>query len=127
MKYLEETVPKTVGELCARISDTMLRAPQCQFPETYDFDGTFQSMFLGIENLRKRFGDALADQSIEMLALAKTHYEAGDNKLGGALLEDTKMAVRGRQPWAYPKELYRWGLDPSIPELSEDDLLNKLE
>ena len=127
MKYLEATIPSTAGELNAHIGDTMLRAPKRQFPDTYDFDGTFCSMSRGVENLRKRLGDAKANQILAMLAQAKIHYETGDNKLGGALLEDTRMVVLGRRPWAYPKELYRWHVDLSLPELSEDDLRKKHE
>jgi hypothetical protein len=35
------------------------------------------------------------------------------------------MAIKDRQPWAYPKELYRWPVSPWLPELSEADLLDK--
>jgi len=109
----------------------------------------------GIENLRKRFGDAKADQLLDMLAKAKAHHEEGwrltggkapgdrprwweskeahrvkcrgwsQTRLGNALLQDIEMVVRGRQPWAYPRELYAWPVDPSLPELSEADLLKK--
>ena len=125
MKYREETMPKSPGELRDRISDTMLRAPRRQFPEGYDFDGAFFVMSRGVENLRNRLGNAKADQLAEMLTLSKAHYEAGDNELGGALMEDTKMVLMGRQPWAYPKEHYRWSVDPLLPEVSEADLVNK--
>ena len=125
MKYREGAIPKSTGQLRDLIGDTMLRAPKRQFPDSYDFDGTFYSMSRGVENLRGRFGDAKADQLLEMLAQAKAHYEAGDNKLGGELMEDTKMIVMGRQPWAYPKNLYSWAVDSSLPEVSEADLLNK--
>jgi hypothetical protein len=46
-------------------------------------------------------------------------------RLGNALLQDMQMVIMKRQPWAYPKELYRWGVDSSLPELSEADLLSK--
>ncbi|TXI37094.1 MAG: hypothetical protein E6Q51_04125 [Methylophilus methylotrophus] len=120
-------IPETAGELKAQISDTMLRAPEREFEDYEDFDGVFYSMFQSVENLRKRFGDEKANQVLEMLAQAKAHYEAGDNKLAGALMEDTKMVIMKRQPWAYPKERYRWGVDPSLPEVSEADYLNKDE
>jgi len=82
-------------------------------------------MSRGIENLRSLFGETKANQLIEMLVQAKAHYEAGENQLGGALMEDAKMVVMGRQPWAYPKELYHWMVDSSLPEVSKNDLLNK--
>lgn len=126
MKY-GKSVPKTARDLRDLIGDIMLRAPKRQFPEYEDFDGVFYTASLGIENLRKRFGDAKTDQLTEMILQAKAHYEAGANKLGGALLEDAKMLVIGRKPWAYPKDLYRWSLDSSLPELTEADLLNKDE
>jgi hypothetical protein len=52
------------------------------------------------------------------------HHETGD-KLGSRLLQDVEMVVADRQPYAYPKELYRWHLDASLPELSEADLLDR--
>lgn len=125
MKFREKLIPKTKGELRDSISDAMLRAPKHQFPDWEDFDGVFHSMACGVENLRKRVGDVTAEQLLEMLAQAKAHYETGENKLAGALMEDTKMVVMSRQPWAYPKELFRWSVDSSLPEISEADYLNK--
>ena len=127
MKYNERVIPLTTGELKAFISDAMLRAPEREFDDYEDFDGAFYVLIKGVENLRKRLGDAKADQILEMLTQAKAHYEAGENKLAGALMEDTKMVIMKRQPWAYPKELYRWAVDPSLPEISEADYLNKME
>ena len=125
MKYLEGIIPKSKSELRDSISNAMLCAPRRQFPDWEDFDGVFHSMMCGVANVRKRVGDARADQLLEMLAQAKGHYETGENKLGGALMEDTKMVVMNRQPWAYPKELYRWARDPSLSELSVADVLSK--
>lgn len=126
MKYREGIIPKKPGELRDSISDAMLRAPRHQFPDWEDFDGVFYSMERGVENLRKRFGDAKADQLKDMLAQAKVHYEAGDARLGGALMEDTKMVLTDRKPWAYPEELYRWRRNPWAPEVSEADYLDKM-
>lgn len=123
MKYAR--IPETAGELKALISVAMLCAPEHEFDDDEDFDGVFYSMFKSVENLRKRFGDSKANQILEMLTQSKAHYEAGENKLAGALMEDTKMVIMKRQPWAYPKELYRWALDSSLPEISEADYLNK--
>ncbi len=121
MKFAEGTIPKTTRDLRDRISVAMMEIPGGKFAkspidgEPYrDFEGTFHGIERGVGNLRKKIGDTKADQVLEMLAQAKTHYEAGDNKLGGALMEDIKMVVMDRQPWAYPKELYRWGVDSEL-------------
>lgn len=121
----------------------------------YDFEGIFFAIQFGIENLRKRFGDVKTDQLLDMLAQAKAHHEEGwkltggedppndrpnwweseeaqrempgwwQRRLGNALLQDMQMVIMKRQPWAYPRELYRWDVDPLSPELSEADLLQK--
>jgi hypothetical protein len=125
VKYKETLIPRTVNDLRGYINDVMLSAPKRKFLDFEDFDGAFFCLARGVENLRGRFGDTKANQLVEMLAQAKAHYESGDNKLGGALLEDTKMVVMDRLPWAYPKALYRWAVDSSLPEVSEADLLRK--
>jgi hypothetical protein len=162
MIFSEGTIPKTLGQLKDRIGVAILSTSSGKFPHSivdgkpyYDFEGIFYSMERGIENLRKRFGNAKADQLIDMLAQAKAHHEEGwrltggrpppadrpkwweskdaptempgwwQRRLGNSLLQDMQMVIMGRQPWAYPKELYRWGGDPSLPELSEADLRNK--
>lgn len=127
MKYRERVIPKTISELKAWIKTTIMRAPRRYFPESfgYDFDGIFYTIERGVENLRGRFGDTKADQLLDMLKQAKAHYEAGENRLGGPLLQDTEMVVMDRQPWAYPKDRYRWPINPNLPEISDADLLNK--
>lgn len=125
MKYKEAVIPRTAGDLRGYINNVMLSAPRREFLEFEDFDGAFFCLARGVENLRGRFGDAKVKQLIEMFAQAKAHYEAKDNKLGGALLEDAKMVVMDRLPWAYPKDLYRWAVDHSLAEVSEADLLRK--
>ncbi len=134
MIYREGTIPKTIGQLRDQIGVAILSVPRKKFPCSvidgnpyWDFEGIFCSIQKGVENLRKRFGDAKANQLLEMLALAKAHYEAGENRLGGPLLQDAQMVLMDRQPWAYPKELYRWKIDSSLPEVSQDDLLDKGE
>lgn len=121
MKYSKALIPVTLTDMRASISTAMLRCPKRHFEHYEDFDGVFFCLMTGVENLRPRLGETKARQLIEMLTLAKGHYEAGDSRLGGALMEDAKMLVIGRQPWAYPQEPYRWPRDPALPELSESD------
>ena len=119
-------IPKAVGQLRDSVVATLMRAPTRHFPPEYgfDFDGAYYSLQCGVENLRKKFGDAKADQLLDMIRQAKLHHEAED-KLGSRLLQDVEMVVADRQPYAYPKELYRWPRDPSLPELTEADVLNR--
>jgi hypothetical protein len=150
LKYPEKQIPKTVRDLAGQIKVAILSLPRRKFlttilsdEEIWDFDGTYYSLEQGVENLRKRFGEAKANQILEMLAQSKAHHAAGwrlngqqvvpdgpgwqEVCLGNHLLQDTEMVVRDRQPWAYPKDLYRWPTNPWHPELSEADLLNKDE
>lgn len=126
MKYRESLIPKTKSQLRDRIVATLMRAPTRHFPDDYgiDFDGAYFIIERGVENLRKNFGDAKADQLLDMIRQAKTHHEAGD-KLGSRLLQDVEMVVADRQPYAYPTDIYRWPVDANLPELTEADLLNR--
>jgi hypothetical protein len=131
MKYVENLIPKTVRDLRGKIVVAVMELPKRTFtcsPITgepyYDFEGTYYTLEHGVENLRKKFGDAKADQLLDMIRQAKAHHEAND-KLGSRLLQDVEMVVADRQPYAYPKELYRWHVDASLPELSEADLLDQ--
>jgi len=124
MKYRETLIPTTVGRLRDHLVATLMRAPTRHFERGEDFDGAYYVLERGVENLRKAFGDKKADQIIDMLRQAKAHHEAGD-KLGSRLLQDVDMVIANRKPYAYPIELYRWPKDPDLPQLTEQDLLNK--
>jgi len=91
-----------------------MRSPSRKFPAGYDFDGAYYVLECGVENLRKRFGDAKADQLLDMIRQAKAHHESGD-ELGSRLMQDVEMLVVNRRPYAYPKELYRWSSNPGSP------------
>jgi hypothetical protein len=106
-----------------------MRAPTRHYPESggsgTDFDGAFFGMAHGAENLRKRLGDTKVDQLHDMLAQSKAHYESGENELGGALLQDMEMVLIDRQPWAYPRERYRWPVKSDLPEVGDADFLDE--
>jgi hypothetical protein len=159
--YPERTIPKTFGELTDKLAVAELCLSTRKFPTGvdgrpyYNFEGIFYSLGQGIQNLRRRLGNATADQLLDMLAQAKLHHEEGwrltrgkpppknkprwwespdaptemrgwwQHRIGNCLLQDMEMVIRKRKPWAYPKELYRWPTNPNLPELSEADLLKK--
>jgi hypothetical protein len=123
MKYSERTIPKTAGELRDAVTFVMAHAPDHGFPDWtgLDFDGGFERLFLGVENLRRRFGDTKADQLQDMLRQAKQHFNDG-HALGGEqgqpgflnigwgcwLMQDVSEVIGDRPPFAYPEDLYRW-------------------
>src|SRR6185369_8028452 len=103
MKYSENTIPKTPGQLRDAMVFTQTHAGSGVFPDWsgLDFDGAFQRLFRGVEDLRKRFGNAKADQLVDMLRQAIAHYQAGDRKLGSWLMQDAEEIIYDRQPFAY--------------------------
>ena len=108
-KYSEGTIPKTPGQLCDAVV----------------FMGAFHRLFQGVENLRKRFGDSKSDQLLDMLRQAKTHFEAGEDFLGARLTQDIEEVIFDRLPFAYPKDRYRWPIDPNARPVVPMDLLRK--
>lgn len=118
MRYREESTPTTVQGLQDRLVWVSAHAQTRSFPDySDDFDGSFFSLERGVENLRKRLGDELADQAIDMIRQAKAHYEANDG-LGTRLIQDIEEIIRSRPPFAYPKRLYRW---PRPAETADPD------
>ena len=120
MKFREGLIPKTRRELRDAIIDLLMRAPTRRFPESYDLEGAYLMLQRGVENLRQSFGDSKADQLLDMIQQAKLHHQWND-KLGSRLLQDAEMVVADRQPYAYPKERYRWKVDHSLPDSTEAD------
>ena len=92
-----------------------------------------------IERMRGKMGDARTDQVLDMCDQARQHFEDAyrksptiapepgqpgfeDLKLGSRLMQDMEWIARGREPFAYPKELYRWPLIPGSRASSDPDL-----
>ena len=126
-KYSEGTIPKTPGQLCDAVVFMSAYAADLKFPRWtgLNFEGAFHRLFQGVENLRKRFGDSKSDQLLDMLRQAKTHFEAGEDFLGARLTQDIEEVIFDRLPFAYPKDRYRWPIDPNARPVVPMDLLRK--
>lgn len=124
MKYSENTIPKSIGQLRDAISFTRAYSVEGSFPDWcgLDFEGAFYQLFRGIENLRRRFGNAKANQLIDMLEQTKAHFEAGEGHLGSWLMQNVQEVISDRRPFAYPTDLYRWPIDPNAREVEPSDL-----
>ena len=92
-----------------------------------------------IDQMRRKLTDARADQLLDMLDQARKHFqeayrlspqrrpEPGGTgfeslKLGSRLMQDIEWVARGRKPFAYPRELYRWPLIPGSREAGDPNL-----
>ena len=127
MKYSERTIPKSRGQLRDAMVFTQVHAYDHSFADWsgLDLDGAFYRLSRGVETLRGRLGDAKADQVLDMLHQAKAHFDGGQGKLGSWLMQDTEEVIYDRRPFAYPKDLYRWPIDPKARDVTPADLINE--
>lgn len=94
---------------------------------------------LNIEHMRKKMGDSRTDQILDMCDQAQQHFKDAyeksptqspkpedpgfeDLKLGSRLMQDVEWVARGREPFAYPRDLYRWPLILGSRSAGEPDL-----
>ncbi|WP_324741836.1 hypothetical protein U8326_01100 [Tsuneonella sp. CC-YZS046] len=95
--------------------------------EFQTYDEGWDSLRQSLDHLRRKLGDARYAQLIEMTEQAKAHYDDGyamgpkpgvrpapgdagseHIKLGSWLMQDIEQVVKGKPPFAYPEDLYRW-------------------
>jgi len=131
---------KNIRDLAGQIVWVATNTSTYSYPR---FGDTLEAAWVGlrhnIERMRKKMGGARTDQVLEMCDQALRHFmdayrksptiapdpgEAGfeDLKLGSRLMQDVEWVARGREPFAYPKELYRWPLIPGSRASSDPDL-----
>jgi hypothetical protein len=85
-----------------------------QYPTEFQtYDEGWESLSQSLDHLRGTLGQVRYAQLVDMVAQAKTHYdaEAKDEHqgfLGSWLMQDIEQVVKGKSPFAYPAELYRW-------------------
>lgn len=85
-----------------------------------DYPTEFQSYEEGwrelresLEHLRAKIGEVRYFQLVDMVRQAKAHYDAepkddSQGFLASWLMQDIEQVVKGKPPFAYPEELYRW-------------------
>lgn len=128
----------TIKDLVGRIVGVQMDTSGCKYPRFgVTLEQDWQHLRMSIENMRKKLGVARTDQLLDMCAQAKSHFDAAyaqgggvnlndpgfeDSKLGTRLMQDMEWIVRGREPFAYPKELYRWPLISGSRAAGDPDL-----
>jgi hypothetical protein len=131
---------KTIRDLVGTIVVVQMLTTSYGYPrDGVTLDEAWTRLRANINHMRNKLGDVRTDQILEMAAQAYEHYKAGylkspsekpkpqepgseDIKLGTRLMQDIEWVVRGREPFAYPKELYRWPLIPGSRPAGDPDL-----
>lgn len=107
-------IAKTTGELADSAVYLRMNCNAKQYPTEFQtYDEGWEELSQSLDHLRGKLGEARHTQLVDMAAQAKAHYdaEAGDEHqgfLGSWLMQDIEQIVRGKPPFAYPEELYRW-------------------
>ncbi len=105
---------KNLGELADSIVYLNLSCSAHRYPTEFQtYDEAWEELRLNLDRLRKKLGDVRYAQLTEMAAQAKAHYDAETKDehqgfLGSWLMQDIEQVVKGKPPFAYPEELYRW-------------------
>ncbi|MGK6321429.1 hypothetical protein [Sphingomonas sp. DT-204] len=117
-------VAQSLSELSDSITYLNLNCGSHSYPTEFQtYEEGWESLSQSLTHLRRKLGEARYTQLIEMAAQSKAHYDEGyalsdrtievipgfDHiKLGSRLMQDMGQIVRGKPPFAYPEELYRW-------------------
>jgi len=121
-------IDQNLRELSDRIIYLTTNCNASDYPtKLQTYDEAWDSLRQSLDHLRGKLGDGRYSQLVEMAAQAKSHYDDGyamgpepgvrpkpgdpgseHIKLGSWLMQDIEQIVKGKAPFAYPKELYRW-------------------
>ena len=117
-----------LSELAGSIVYLRTNCNHSEYPTEFQtYDEAWEELRTSLDHLRFALGEARYHQLVEMVVQAKAHYdtayEAGfvrsepvrptdpgleEIKLGSWLMQDIEQVVKGKTPFAYPEELYRW-------------------
>lgn len=107
-------ITKTLGELADSIVYLSINCNAKQYPTDFQtYDEAWEEFRLNLDHLRGKLGEARHAQLVEMAVQAKAHYDAESQDqhhgfLGSWLMQDIEQVIKGKPPFAYPQELYRW-------------------
>jgi len=107
-------IAKNLGELADRIISLRTHCNHSDYPTEFQaYDEAWDELRQNLNHLRGKLGDKRYAQLMDMAAQAKAHYDAESEDehqgfLGSWLMQDIEQVVRGKPPFAYPEELYRW-------------------
>lgn len=107
-------ISETLRDLRSEIVYLRINCNAKQYPTEFQtYNEGWESLVQSFDYLRKKLGEARYSQLVSMVDQAKAHYDAEPNDehqgfLGSWLMQDMEQVVKGKPPFAYPEELYRW-------------------
>jgi len=121
---------KSLSELAGEIVSVRTYSVKKDFPPVLaPYEDSWDNLYESLEFLKDKLGEGRYAQLVDMATQAKKHFDAGHAPggddyqitLGARLMQDMEWVVRGRKPFAYPKELYRWPLNLRAREANDLD------
>lgn len=107
-------ISQNPSQLVDSIISVRMNSNSKSYPTEFQtYDEGWEELFQSLDHLRSKLGQERYAQLVEMTTQAKTHYdnEAEDPHqgfLGSWLMQDIEQVVKGKPPFAYPEEEYRW-------------------
>jgi hypothetical protein len=117
-------IAQSLFELSDSITYLNINAAGDHYPTEFQtYDEGWEGLKKSLDHLRSKLSEERYAQLVEMAAQAKAHYDeayaTGDRskevipgfdhiKLGSRLMQDIGQIARGKSPFSYPEELYRW-------------------
>lgn len=107
-------ISKNIGELVDSIVSLCTYCNAKDYPTEFQtYDEAWEERHQSLNHLRSKLGEVRYAQLVEMLAQAKAYYDARgadehQSFLGSWLMQDIEQVIKGKPPYAYPEELYRW-------------------
>lgn len=102
-------VSKTLRDLRSEIVYLSTNCNHRDYPTEFQtYDEAWESLTRSLQHLRNKLGEERYTKLVDMAAQAKTHYEAEEIKWGSRLMQDMEQIVKGKPPFAYPEDMYRW-------------------
>ncbi len=107
-------IAQNTRDLLGSIVSLQLNCNAKDYPTEFKtYDEAWEELRLSFDHLRGKLGEGKYAQLVDMAAQAKAHYESESSDkqqlfLASWLMQDIEQVVKGKPPYAYPEELYRW-------------------
>lgn len=118
----------TLRELAGDVVYLRTNCNAGDYPTEFEtYEEAWNSLHQSLNNVRGKLGERCYAQLLEMTVQAKAHYDDGyalgpapgirpprgafgseHIKLGSWLMQDIEQLLKGKGPFAYPDDLYRW-------------------